>query len=238
MGSTRLPGKVLKTVLGKPLLEYQLERLRRLKNADALVVATTNSPGDDAIVELCRALGATCTRGSEQDVLDRYYQAARRVSADVIVRSTADCPIIDPALVDELIARFTQKPVYDYGSNAAIDRTYPRGLDAEICTFRALEEANRQSTSAFEREHVLEFLLIRPERYRQLSLTSPEDLSRHRWTVDTPEDFELVRRILEALYPADPAFTWRDVLELLDRHPDWPALNAHIEQAAEGPKKP
>lgn len=238
MGSTRLPGKVLKTVLGKTLLAHMVERLRRVRNADSVIIATTVEPADDAIVAECARLGVLCTRGSEDDVLDRYHAAAKTVKADVVVRCTSDCPVIDPELVEELIARFLAAGDRDYGSNAAIDRTYPRGLDAEICTFAALETANKESTSAFEREHVLEFLLVRPQRFKQLSLTHREDLSRHRWTVDTPEDFELVKRILESLYPKDARFTWTDVLALLDAHPDWPLLNAHVKQKAEGPKAP
>lgn len=235
MGSSRLPGKVLKPAAGKPLLEHQLERLRRVSNADETVVATSRLPGDDVIAELCARAGVRCHRGDERDVLNRFHEAARAFAADVIVRSTADCPLIDPGLVEELIAAFLKSGA-DYGSNAAIDRTYPRGLDAEVCTFKALDEAERESTSDFEREHVLEFILGRPERYRFVSLKNDEDLGAMRWTVDTPEDYELVRRVFETLYPRDPAFGWRDVLALLREKPEWAALNAHVAQTPERPK--
>lgn len=230
MGSTRLPGKVLKPVLGKPLLEYQIERLRRVKNADAVVLATSTLPGDDALAEFAKRAGVPCFRGSESDVLSRYYHCAKETGADVIVRSTADCPLIDPGLMETLIAEFLKSGKYHYGSNATIDRTYPRGLDSEIFTFRALEEAFREAKSPFEREHVTPFITAHRDRYPALSQSHSKNLGALRWTVDTPEDFELVKRILEALYPVKPAFTWLDALALLEKHPDWPRINAHVEQ--------
>jgi spore coat polysaccharide biosynthesis protein SpsF len=230
MGSTRLPGKVLKPVLDKPLLEYQIERLRRVKNADAVVLATSTLGGDDPLAAFARRLEVPCYRGSESDVLSRYYHCAKEIGADVVVRSTADCPLIDPGLMEKLIAGFLADGRFQYGSNATIDRTYPRGLDSEIFTFRALEEAFREAKTPFEREHVTPFITAHRDRFPALSQSNQENLGHLRWTVDTPEDFELIKRILEALYPTNPSFTWKDVLVLLKAHPDWPLLNAHIEQ--------
>lgn len=230
MGSTRLPGKVLLPVLGKPLLEFQIERLRRVRSGDALAVATSELPADDAIARFCRRLEVSCYRGSESDVLDRYHRCAREIRADVVVRSTADCPLIDPGLVERVIQEFLDRGDCDYGSNATLHRTYPRGLDVEVFSFKALAEAAGTARDPYEREHVTPFLIARPERYRSFSMAHEEDLSALRWTVDTPEDFELIERILSALYPRNPEFTWLDVLDLVDRNPQWSQLNAHVEQ--------
>lgn len=229
MGSTRLPGKVLKEVLGRPLLDFQMERLSRCARADAVAVATTDRPGDLPLVEYCREKGIPCFRGDEQDVLSRYHGAASEFRADLVVRSTADCPIIDPAVVDRVISLVADNPAVDYASNV-LDRTYPRGLDCEVFPFRMLDLAHREAALPAEREHVTPFLWSRPDRFRLAGVKHPVDLSRHRWTVDTPEDFALIRNILEEVYPANPRFGLEDCLAVLERHPDWPLLNAQIEQ--------
>lgn len=232
MTSTRLPGKVLKSVLGKPLLEYQIERLRRVEKAEALVIATTTNATDDPILEWCQALGVDVFRGSEQDVLSRYHGAAQAVRADVVVRVTSDCPLIDPQVIDQVIQVYRDSHV-DYASNA-LQRTFPRGMDTEVLSFTALTEAHQEATDPPQREHVTPFIYQHPERYTIAHATYPQDLSHHRWTVDTPEDFELIRRILEGLYPQVPLFSLQDCLALLERHPDWSAINAHIEQKKYG----
>lgn len=230
MTSTRLPGKVLKKVLGKPLLEYLVERLRCVGLADGFVIATTINDADLPIVALCKRLGVPVTRGSELDVLSRYYEAACLHEADVVVRVTSDCPLIDPAVIDHAI-RFYQehRSQYDYVSNA-LTQSYPYGMATEVFSFKVLEEAHREATAEPEREHVTPFLYTQPQRYRVGHVVYPENLSHHRWTVDTPEDLELVTRITEALYPGKPAFDMQDVLALLEKHPDWVALNAHVHQ--------
>lgn len=232
MTSTRLPGKVLKTVLGKPLLAYQLERLRRVKSADGLVVATTTNDTDEPIVALCQELGVAVYRGSETDVLSRYYEAAQVHQADAIVRVTSDCPLIDPDVLETLIQFYrAHADQYDYVSNSLGDPpTFPRGLDTEVFSMNALAEAHTCATHPAEREHVTPYLYRRPEYYRLHGITHPVNLSHHRWTVDTPEDFELIERILSALYPINPRFGMADVLALLEEHLDWMALNAHISQ--------
>lgn len=230
MTSTRLPGKVLKTVLGRPLLAYFIERLRRVSLANRMVIATTINASDEPIVALCRELSVAFTRGSEDDVLSRYYDTAMVTGADVVVRVTSDCPVIDPSVIDETIACFLNSvPRPDYVSNA-IDNTYPLGMGVEVFSRQALVEAYCESTTTPEREHVTPFLYTHPERYRVGGIRLPTDLSMHRWTVDTPEDFELITRIIEALYPLKPDFNLADILELLTEHPAWSLINANIRQ--------
>jgi len=234
MTSTRLPGKVLKEVLGKPLLEYLVERLRRVRQADAFVIATTVNAADDPIVALCERLGVAVTRGPELDVLARYHAAARVHGADIVVRVTSDCPLIDPELIDAMILGFREADdAPDYLSNT-LQPTFPYGMAVEVFRAGALAEAHAEAAAEPEREHVTPFLYLRPERYRIRHYRQAEDLSRHRWTVDTPEDFELVRRLIEDIYPHNPAFRMADVLAALAHHPDWARLNAHIAQKALG----
>lgn len=228
MGATRLPGKVLKPIAGRPMISFQLERLRRAKKAKRLVIATTDKLADDAIAAFCAEAGVHCVRGSEADVLARYHDALQRFPADAVVRVTADCPLIDPALVDGAIAAF-ERAEYDYVSNM-LEHTYPYGMAVEVMSADALREAHREAKRPEEREHVTPFIYRHPERYRLKSLTMTPNLSHHRWTVDTPEDLELISRILEALYPRKPQFTMHDVLALLEEHPDWCKINAHVQQ--------
>lgn len=230
MTSTRLPGKVLQPVLGKPLLTYEIERLQRCQNVDTLMVATTTNDTDDPVAALCQQLEIPVFRGSEGDVLSRYYGAALQAKATIVVRVTADCPLIEPALVDQVIERYlSAQGTLDYVSNTLI-RSFPRGLDIEVFSMAALEQAHEEATEQPHREHVTPFFYSQPQRFRLASVVSKTDWSHHRWTVDMPEDFALIRHILEALYPENPTFVLQDVLDLLAKHPDWSLLNAHIEQ--------
>jgi spore coat polysaccharide biosynthesis protein SpsF len=232
MTSTRLPGKVLKEVLGKSLLAYQIERLRKVKLADAIVVATTVNETDDPIVKLCVDADVDYHRGPEQDVLARYLGAARKCGATTVVRVTSDCPLIDPEVVDHVISKFARAAGRaDYVSNTLL-RTYPRGLDTEVFSYKVLEEAFGRASEPAEREHVTPFIYHRPESFHLLNVAQDTDLSAHRWTVDTKEDFELIKLMLETLYPVNPDFRMRDCLELLDSHPEWVAINKDIEQKA------
>lgn len=231
MGSTRLPGKIMKKVLDKTLLEYQLERLLRVKHADQVLIATTDHGEERPIVDLCQRLGVSYFRGPEHDVLARYYRAATAYGADVVVRITSDCPLIDPAVVDKVISFYlAHQGEYDYISNTFPELTYPRGMDTEVFSYQALKEAHGEATDQAEREHVTVFIKRRPERYRIKNLPYKEDYSHYRWTVDTPEDFELVKRIITTLYPADPNFTLEDCLTLLTQHPEWTKINEQIKQ--------
>jgi spore coat polysaccharide biosynthesis protein SpsF len=234
MTSTRLPGKVLKPVLGKPLLAYQLERLTRCTLADEIVIATTLNSADDPIVALAAKHDVASFRGSEDDVLSRYHGAALAHRADTIVRVTSDCPLIDPAVIDRVIRKFSDTPGrYDYVSNT-LQRSYPRGMDTEVFSFQALDQALRESTTPAEREHVTPFIYRNPARYKLGNVAYATDESRHRWTVDTAEDLEFVRRMLEALYPSHPEFTLEDALETACAHPGWGDINQHVAQKEYG----
>lgn len=229
MNSTRLPGKVLKKVLDKTLLEYQLERVQRSSLIDEIVIATTNNESDDVVVDLCNKLPVDVYHGLEDDVLSRYYGAAVSSGAGLIVRLTSDCPLIDPEVLDEVIQLYLDHDDVDYVSNA-MKRTFPRGLDTEVFSFETLEQAFHQARKSSEREHVTPFIHQQPEKFKMACVMNEIDLSHHRWTVDTEEDFELIRRILESLYPIYPQFTMQDVLDLLEKNPAWFTINAHIEQ--------
>lgn len=230
MTSTRLPGKVLKRVLDKPLLEYQMERLQRVKNADEIVVATTINAADDVIIELCKRLRIAYYRGSEQDVLSRYAEAAHEYDADVVVRITSDCPLIDPQVIEQVIQTYLDNSAeYDYVSNC-LERTYPRGLDVEVFSGVILYETCEQSTTHLDREHVTSFIYQQPDRYQIINVKYVQNQSRHRWTVDTAEDFLLVRKIIESLYPQRPQFTLEDCLSLLEDNPGWQDINSNIQQ--------
>ncbi|WP_276661903.1 glycosyltransferase family protein [Syntrophomonas wolfei] len=230
MTSTRLPGKVLYKVMGKPLLEYQIERLRQVRQADDIVIATTANSDDQPIIQLCERLEVKYYRGSEEDVLSRYYEAADTFTADAVVRVTSDCPLIDPGVMDEVLDLYLSHPGnFDYVSNT-LERTYPRGLDAEVFSRQALGKAYQEAREQPEREHVTLYMYRHPERFRLANSRSAEDYSEHRWTVDTAEDFELIRRILQELYPPNGQFTWLDVLSLLNEHPDWMEINAAVKQ--------
>ena len=228
MTSTRLPGKVLLPLAGEPMLTRLVERLRRVQRADGIVIATTTNATDDPIAALCSQLGMPCHRGSEHDVLSRYADAARLHGADTVVRITSDCPLIDPSLIDQVIA-VHEEGDSDYVSNM-LPPTWPYGMAVEVFSAAALAQAHAEATQAAEREHVTPFLYWHPERYRLRNVASPVDLSQHSWSVDTPEDYALVGRLFDHLMPTHPHFTQADVLALLDQHPDWIALNQHIQQ--------
>lgn len=238
MGATRLPGKVLLPLQGRSVLEHVVGRVRGASRLAEVCVATTTSPGDDAIVAECARLGVASFRGSEQDVLDRYYQAAKSRSAEAIVRVTADCPLYDPAHLDELLRLFNEANAgavtVDYFSNCTMHRTFPRGLDTEIFSFAALERAWREAKQPHEREHVTPYLYGHPELFRLRSFEGDTDLSGHRWTLDTPEDWQFVQAVYEALGGGGAAFTTGDVLKLLKERPELAKLNAHVQQKKTG----
>lgn len=230
MGSTRLPGKVLKEVMGKPLLDFLIERLLQSKEIDDIVVVTSQLSQDDPIFSFCVERGIFCFRGSEEDVLDRYYQAALLRKVDAIVRITADCPLIDPEIVDQIVEFFRKNyRDVDYVSNT-LEQTFPRGLDVEVFSFQALQRAAQGAIQPEEREHVTLYLYRHPEVFRLKNIAYSPALPHYRWTVDTPEDFALVSVILENLYPLHPQFRLTDILRLLAKHPKWNEINAHIKQ--------
>jgi spore coat polysaccharide biosynthesis protein SpsF len=229
MGSTRLPGKVLMDLGGKTVLARVVHRLRRVTWAQQIVVATSVSEKDDAVVTECDRIEVECFRGSEHDVLDRYYKCAKTCSAGAVVRITGDCPLVDPELVDLTIRAFLDTPC-DYASNALVT-TYPRGLDVEIFAMAALGRAWHEAKRSYEREHVTPYLYEHPERFRLVSITADADCSQYRWTLDTAEDLELLRAIYSSFRNGDD-FGWREVLGLMQREPQLIAMNAHVVQKA------
>lgn len=230
MGSTRLPGKVLKKVLGKPLLQWIIQRLRRCKELTSVVVATTTLPEDNPIEALCLSESVDCFRGDSEDVLSRYIGAMRHFGTDIGVRITGDCPLIDPAIVDETIQLFLDPAShFDYVSNC-VKRTYPRGLDVEVFSFDALEQAYRSATTKEEREHVTYYILTHPTLFNIGSMEQKEDLSSIRLTVDTEEDFLLVSKIIEGLAEKHPHFSLPEIIALLSKNPEWLSINAHVQQ--------
>ena len=231
MSSTRLPGKVLKEIAGKPMLAWVVERARKAHTVSEVVIATTVEPSDDPIVSFCAQMGYACTRGSLEDVLDRYYQAARAYQADVVVRVTADCPLIDPAEIDHVVREYQRSGV-DFAANRLpppFGRTYPIGLDTEVCSFAALERAWREAKEPYQREHVMPYLYEEPGRFKVLRVDHDPDYGDLRWTVDTPQDLELVRAIFERM-AGRVDFGWLDVLELFQHEPELARLNAGVGQ--------
>lgn len=245
MSSSRLPGKVLKEIGGEPMLGWVVERTRRAACVDEVVVATTVEPSDDPIAGFCAGQGIACYRGDLFDVLDRFYQAAGRHRADVIVRITADCPFIDPGLIDQTVQALlgsgsADSPEYDFAANRLPPpwkRTYPIGLDVEVTHFAALERAWREAVRPHEREHVMPYLYedhapgaesAAPHRFRIHVLNHAPDYGDLRWTVDTPEDLEFVRQVY-ARFPGRDDFSWREVLALLRREPSLARINAGVQ---------
>ena len=228
MGASRLPGKPLKISMGKTLLAHLLARLKRCKEASSLLVATTLSPKDILIAREAEKQGVDVYRGSEEDVLSRYLEAAQKVNADAICRITADCPLIDPRLIDQMIRLFKESPGIDYLSNT-LTRTFPRGMDIEIFRTSALEKAVR-SSKGNEREHVTLYMYRHPEAFRLMNFCYSEDNSKLRWTVDTEDDLKAIRKIFRLLYKKKPDFSLQDLLELAKEHPEIAKLNAHVEQ--------
>ncbi len=224
MGSTRLPNKVMRPMAGTPMIGLLLERLSAAQRIQQVVLATSDAPSNAQLAQYVRALGYGVFQGSEDDVLDRFYQAARACDADVVVRVTGDCPLIDPALVDEVVDRFL-KANADYGSNVA-PATYPDGLDTEVFTVTALEAAWKSAAAPREREHVTPYLR-ESDQFTRVTVTNATDESGERWTVDEPEDFQVVEGVFRHFEPRHD-FGWREVLALRKAHPEQFMANRHL----------
>jgi spore coat polysaccharide biosynthesis protein SpsF len=227
MGSKRLPGKVLMDLGGSTVLARVVSRVRQCHLVNEVLVATSTDSSDDAIQKECKALETAIFRGSQNDVLDRYYRAASAAEAKVVVRITADCPFLDPEISDRTIQAFLDVHP-DYASNT-LERTYPRGLDTEVMSFSALEAAWHEGKEATEREHVTPFLYRHPERFQLVSVKGDRDYSYHRWTLDTHEDLEFLRAVCSALEESAMP-SWHDLLRVLDRNPDLCRINQGVEQ--------
>jgi len=224
MGSTRLPGKVLKSIVNKPMIELLLARLSQSSELDEIVVAASEEVQNDKLQSTVESLGYQCTRGSEKDVLNRYYESAKLVGADVIVRITGDCPLIDSVLVNQCIQGYKEANV-DYFSNIN-PATYPDGLDIEVMSFESIERANNETDSEFDREHVTPYIR-NSDSFSKASMRYIEDLSNQRWSVDEPEDLVVVTNIFEHFSP-DIMFDWKQVLELRKLQPELFAENQQI----------
>jgi len=230
MGSTRLPGKILKDVAGRPMLAQQLRRLQQCPLVDAIVIATTTSDADTPVVELARREGVAWFRGSEQDVLSRFVGAAEQAKAEVIVRSTADCPLIDPRITGQVITELMEHAAEcDYASNVQ-QRTYPRGLDTEAFFMDTLMRMDRLGESAAAREHVtIVPRAERPELFLCRDVVDVDDNSDLRWTVDTPEDLQMVRALYELLGLGERIVPYREMISYVRTHPEIVRLNQGIE---------
>lgn len=252
MKSSRLPDKVMLDIAGKPMLQRVVERTSRAKLVDQVVVATTSGADEDPIEQLCKIMGISCFRGSMQDVLDRYYQCAIQYSPDIVVRITADCPVIDPELIDETIGVMTGESVgnglwkpqgnsevypsptvpgipWDYAATRLPPpwmRTYPIGLDVEVFTFAALKRTWKEAKAQHEREHVLPYLYEVENRFRCIIGSYKKDYGQYRWTVDTQPDLDLVRQIYQRLGRDD--FSWQEILDLVKNNPELSNMNADI----------
>ena len=222
-GSTRLPGKVMRRVNHKTIIEYVVERVSASRLADKIIVATTNDSSDDVLADLMESKGIACVRGSVLDVLDRYYQTACVFGLNNIVRITADCPLIDAAVIDQVIEKFMSTGV-DYCSNI-LERTYPDGQDVEVFTFDALEKSWREAIRGNEREHVTVYMRSNPEYFQLANLAHEPSLGKKRWTLDYEEDFALIEKVLNGFSGYADYFHMEDVLEYFESHPDVEDVN-------------
>jgi spore coat polysaccharide biosynthesis protein SpsF len=245
MSSSRLPGKILADIAGQPMLQRVFIRTSRSASVTETIFATTTDPSDDPVAEYCDFSGIPCTRGSLFDVLDRYYQAAKGAKADVVVRVTADCPIIDPTLIDDVVNTLINDE-YDFVANRLpppFPRTYPIGLDVEACTFEVLEKAWKEAKEPQHREHAMPYFYegielttfnrqlqtgISPRGYKVAILHHTTNFGDYRWTVDTPEDLEFIRQVYSRFDGRDD-FTWKEVLELVHDEPKLMEINAGVQ---------
>ena len=228
MSSSRLPGKVLKPILGKPMLELHIERINRCHLIDSLIVATSDHPKDDCIANLCEQLDINCFRGSLPNVLERIYLAAQPLNPAHVVRLTGDCPVADPEVIDAVINKHLSSGA-DYCSNCH-PHSFPDGLDVEVMQFSALEQAAKDANTDYQKEHVTPFILQHPELFKLENYTDQQDFSHLRWTVDEAEDFELITHFYQELYPTNPQFKMRDILALLAKKPELSQINSHFKR--------
>jgi spore coat polysaccharide biosynthesis protein SpsF (cytidylyltransferase family) len=228
MGSTRLPGKSLAPLLGRPMLQVLIERILPAQRVDRWIIATTQLPADDRIEALARQLRVECFRGSENDCLDRYYQAARQAHAGTVVRLTGDNPLLDASFVDWSAEQFLQSdPPVDYAESST-SKTFPLGLSLEVISFAALEAAWKEDSSPDSREHVCPYIYQHPERFRLVKLSGPYDYSHMRWTVDTDADLQFVSTVFESFGRTD--FSWLEAASKIEQHPEWMDINRHVAQ--------
>ena len=229
LGSTRLPGKVFKTLSGRPMLWHVVDRLSHSKMLNIIIIATTTQPEDDLLEGFCSSNNILCYRGSSNDVLSRYYETAKIYSAEIVIRITSDCPVIDPFIIDDMLRQFINEDNLDYKSNS-IFRTFPRGLDTEIFRFATLEKTFNEAKLDYEHEHVTPYIYNNPEIFTIKNYVNETDLSSYRWTVDTAEDFRLIEEIYNSLYQKDKMFLFKDILQLIEERPELTKINQDIKQ--------
>jgi len=226
-GSTRLPSKVLLPLGEKFSIQWVIDRIKKCKEIDSVLLATTTHKSDDALESLCKDMGIVCFRGSENDVLDRYYSTAKFFnlgSNDIVVRITGDCPLIDPEICGNVISLIKSKDL-DYVSNT-VTCTFPDGLDCEAMKFGTLEKSWQQAKLKYEREHVTQYILRHPELFKIGNYTHVEDLSALRWTLDTPEDYQFIKAVIEGI--GNEHFDMKDILNFLEKHPELHNINSSI----------
>ena len=225
MGSTRLPGKIMLPVLDKPILEYLINRIKKSSCIDEIIVATSINKNDDIIEKFCKTQKIKCFRGSEEDVLLRYFEAAKKFSVDVIVRLTSDTPLLDPKVIDKVVLKYNENQ-YDFVSNFfPLPRTYPDGYNVEVFSMKILKQANQEAEKPSDREHVTTFITMQPNKFKKYRVDSEKDLSKYRLNLDYKEDFELIKSVIEKL---DGKTDLEDIINWLDEHPEIIKLNSHI----------
>jgi spore coat polysaccharide biosynthesis protein SpsF len=230
MGSTRLPGKILKDIKGQPMLWHVIDRVNYSNLIDKIVIATTDNKEDDKIENFCKTNDINFYRGNQEDVLDRYYQTARIYQADLIIRITSDCPLIDPSIIDKIIEHYlNNKEKVDYVSNI-LERTYPRGMDVEVFSFRTLETAWQKAEQQYQREHVTPYICKNPDTFTMSHVKNEIDLSILRLTVDEEKDLELVRGIYKKLYNKNTVFYLEDIVKLFEEYPELKLINEEVKQ--------
>ncbi|MGE4232547.1 MAG: cytidyltransferase [Bacteriovoracia bacterium] len=223
-GSTRLPNKIFAEIQGRPFLWHVVHRLKPSKKVDKIIIATTTNSNDDSIEEWASENSVTCFRGSENDVLSRYFEAAKANNVKVIVRVTADDPFKDSTIIDSVISQLeTQNLDFSFNNNPP---SFPEGLDVEVFTFDALKKAHENSKDPFEREHVTQFFYRNPDLFKMKNLSYKENLSYLRWTVDTENDLEMARQVYAHLFSKNRNFSFLDILALLEEHPEIAEMNS------------
>lgn len=230
MGSTRLPRKAMLDIEGHPMLWHVVNRIKACEQVDEIIVATTTNQEDQRIEDYCKKNNVHCFRGSSEDVLERYYQAAQFYNTDTIVRITSDCPLIDPRIVDNVIAAYKENMKQYAGASVVVERTYPRGLDCEVFSFEALERLHRNVKEARYREHVTLYMYEHETVFPLVNVKNDIDLSMYRWTVDEENDLKLIRKIYKYMKNEKVEFGFKDVLQLMKKQPSLMHINEGVQQ--------
>lgn len=229
LNSSRLPGKVLLKVDKRPLLSYMVERIQKAKNIDGIVIATTVSCDDDKIENFCKSENISSFRGSEEDVLDRYYCCAKKFRIKTIIRLTSDCPLIDPKVIDDVIKYYFDSN-FDYVANTLEPCTYPDGMDVEVFSFEVLESAWKEANKPSHREHVTFYIWQNPKKFKIGKYNYKTNLSEYRLTIDYQEDFQVIEALIKNLYPKNSFFSMEDIVDFLKKHPEIEKINQYIQR--------